>query len=284
MPSSNVDWDISGSVGVVTFNRPEARNALTWDMYDALVEACDAADAHADVRVFIIRGAGGAFAAGTDIRQFRDFRTGDDGVAYERRLDAIVERVERMKLPTIAAVDGPAVGGGCAIAIACDFRICSERARFGVPVARTLGNCLSMANTARLIDMVGTAKAREILIGARLLDAGEAFAAGLATAVVPNDRLEPETLALAEKLSTYARSTIEASKEMLRRLRDYRRPPSADDIIRKCYGSSDFREGVQAFLQGRKTMFETDQRSAFSDQSSANPSVLADSRTPKADS
>ncbi len=284
MPSSNVDWDISGSVGVVTFNRPEARNALTWDMYDALVEACDAAEAHADVRVFIIRGAGGAFAAGTDIKQFRDFRSGDDGVAYERRLDAIVERVERMKLPTIAAVDGAAVGGGCAIAIACDFRICSERARFGVPVARTLGNCLSMANTARLIDMVGTAKAREILIGARLLDADEAFAAGLATAVVPNDRFEPETQALAENLTTYARSTIVSSKEMLRRLRDYRRPPPADDIIRACYGSSDFREGVQAFLQGRKPMFETNQQSASSDQLSAKPNVLAESRKPIADS
>jgi enoyl-CoA hydratase len=284
MPSSNVDWDISGSVGVVTFNRPEARNALTWDMYDALVEACEAAEAHADVRVFIIRGAGGAFAAGTDIKQFRDFRSGDDGVAYERRLDGIIERVERMKLPTIASVDGPAVGGGCAIAIACDFRICSERARFGVPVARTLGNCLSMANTARLIDMVGTAKAREILIGARLLDADEAFGAGLATAVVPNDRIEAETHALAEKLSTYARSTIEASKEMLRRLRDHRRPPNADDIIRACYGSNDFREGVQAFLQGRKTMFETKQRSASSDQPSAKTSVPADSRKPIADS
>jgi enoyl-CoA hydratase/carnithine racemase len=256
MPSSNVDWDISGSVGVVTFNRPEARNALTWDMYDALVEACDAAEAHADVRVFIIRGAGGAFAAGTDIRQFRDFRSGDDGVAYERRLDTIVERVERMKLPTIAAVDGPAVGGGCAIAIACDFRICSERARFGVPVARTLGNCLSMANTARLIDMVGTARAREMLIGARLLDADEAFRAGLANAVVPTDRLEHETRALAEKLATYARSTIESTKEIMQRIRDHRLSPNADDVIRACYGSNDFREGVQAFLQGRKAMFE----------------------------
>ncbi len=256
MPSSNVDWDISGSVGVVTFNRPEARNALTWDMYDALVEACDAAEAHPDVRVFIIRGAGGAFAAGTDIKQFRDFRTGDDGVAYERRLDAIVERVERMRLPTIAAVDGPAVGGGCAIAIACDFRICSERARFGVPVARTLGNCLSMANTARLIDMVGTAMAREILIGAHLLDADAAFTAGLATAVVPNDRFDPEVRALADKLATYARSTIESTKEMMRRLRDHRRPPDADDLIRACYGSDDFKKGVEAFLQGRKPLFE----------------------------
>ena len=256
MPSSNVDWDISGSIGVVTFNRPETRNALTWDMYDALIEACDAAEAHRDVRVFIIRGAGGAFAAGTDIKQFRDFRSGDDGVAYEHRLDAVVERVERMKLPTIAAVDGPAVGGGCAIAIACDFRICSERARFGVPVARTLGNCLSMANTARLVDMVGTAKAREILIGARLLDAGEAYAAGLANAVVPVERLEAESHALAEQLATYARSTIQSTKEMMRRLRDHRRPQDADDIMHACYGSNDFREGVQAFLQGRKPMFE----------------------------
>ncbi len=256
MPSSNVDWDISGSVGVVTFNRPETRNALTWDMYDALVEACDAAEAHDQVRVFIIRGAGGAFAAGTDIKQFREFRSGDDGVAYERRLDAIVERVERMTLPTIAEVDGPAVGGGCAIAMACDFRICSERARFGVPVARTLGNCLSMANTVRLIDMVGTARAREILIGARLLDAGDALTAGLANAVVPTDRLEAETRALADKLASYARSTIESTKEIMRRIRDHRRPPNADDVVRACYGSSDFREGVQAFLRGRKAMFD----------------------------
>jgi enoyl-CoA hydratase/carnithine racemase len=253
MPSSNVDWDISGSVGVVTFNRPEARNALTWDMYDALVQACDAAEAHRHVRVFIIRGAGGAFAAGTEIKQFRDFRSGDDGVAYERRLDAIVERVERMKLPTIAEVDGPAVGGGCAIAVACDFRICSERARFGVPVARTLGNCLSMANTARLVDMVGTAHARDILIGARLYDASEALAAGLATSVVPSDRLEIEVRKLAEILSLYAQSTIAATKEMLLRLRDHRRPDSGagDDIVRDCYGSEDFREGVAAFLEKR---------------------------------
>jgi enoyl-CoA hydratase/carnithine racemase len=253
MPSSNVDWDIAGSAGVVTFNRPEARNALTWDMYDALVEACDRADASDEVRVLIIRGAGGAFAAGTDISQFKDFRSGEDGVAYERRLDAVVERIERVSRPTIAQVDGPAVGGGCAIAVACDFRICSERARFGVPVARTLGNCLSMANTARLVDMVGTAHARDILIGARLYDASEALAAGLATNVVQSDRLDIEVRKLAEILSLYAQSTIAATKAMLLRLRDHRRPDSGagDDIVRDCYGSEDFREGVAAFLGKR---------------------------------
>ena len=186
MPSSNVAWDINGSVAVVTLNRPEARNALTWDMYDALVEACDAAEADENVRVLIIRGSGGAFAAGTDISQFREFANGDDGVAYERRLDAVIDRIERVPIATIAEVDGAAVGGGCAIAMACDLRICSERARFGVPVARTLGNCLSMANTARLVDLIGPALTRDLLLTGRLIDAREAAAAGLASVVVPS--------------------------------------------------------------------------------------------------
>ncbi len=205
------------------------------------------------VRVFIIRGAGGAFAAGTDITQFRDFRSGDDGVAYERRLDAIVERVERMKLPTIAEVDGPAVGGGCAIAMACDFRICSERARFGVPVARTLGNCLSMANTARLVDMVGTAQRarhpdwrpaarRRRGVGGRTGDRRGAIGS-------PRNRGAQRWL----RSCPLRASTIAATKEMLRRLRDHRRPDSGvgDDIVRDCYGSEDFSEGVAAFVEKR---------------------------------
>jgi len=194
MPSSNLAWDINGSVGVVTFNRPEARNALTWDMYDALVAACDAAETADGVRVLIIRGAGGAFAAGTDISQFGEFANGDAGVAYERRLDAVIDRIERVALPTIAEVDGAAVGGGCAIAMACDFRLCSDRARFGVPVSRTLGNCLSIANTARMVDLIGVAATRDLLLSGRLMDAIEAHQCGLATLVLPPDELERETL------------------------------------------------------------------------------------------
>ena len=254
MPSSNVAWDINGSVGVVTVNRPEARNALTWDMYDALVEACDTAEADANVRVIIIRGSGGAFAAGTDISQFRDFANGDAGVAYERRLDAVIDRIERVALATIAEVDGPAVGGGCAIAMACDFRICSERARFGVPVSRTLGNCLSISNMARMVDLIGTALTRDLLLSGRLLDAREAQRAGLANAIVPVDELEQETIKIAAELSTRARSTTAATKATLLRLRDHRRPPraSADDILRECYGSAEFKKGVEAFLDGRR--------------------------------
>ena len=254
MPSSNVAWDINGSVAVLTLNRPEARNALTWDMYDALVEACDNAEANHDVRVLIIRGSGGAFAAGTDISQFRDFADGEAGVNYERRIDSVVDRIERLSIATIAEVDGAAAGGGCAIAIACDLRICSDRARFGVPVSRTLGNCLSMSNLARMVDLIGPARTRDLLLTGRMIDAREAVAAGLANVIVPFAQLEQEAYKIAAELSTRARSTIVATKAMLLRLRDHRRPPAGagEDLIRACYASTEFKEGVTAFLSGRR--------------------------------
>ncbi len=257
MPSSNARWDITDSIGTLTFNRPQSRNALTWDMYDALARACDAASAPG-VRVLIIRGEGGAFAAGTDISQFAGFRTGEDGVAYEQRLDALAGRLEALPIPTLAEVDGPAVGGGCLIALACDMRICSDRARFGVPIARTLGNCLSMANLARLADAVGPALTRDLMLTGRLVEAREALAVGLATRVVPTATVTEETRALAMELATRAPSTIRAVKGMLARLHAHRRPaPGAtDDLVAACYGSAEFREGVAAFNEGRKPRWE----------------------------
>ena len=189
MPSSNVAWDIDGPVGTLTLARPQARNALTWEMYDAIVEACELVDA-APVRVLIIRGSGGAFSSGTDITQFADLLTGDDGLAYERRIGAVVERLAGVRVPTIASVDGVAVGGGCAIAVACDLRICSDSAAFGVPVARTLGNCLSLENTARLANFIGPGRVADLLMTGRLVTADEALAWGLATTVVPAAELE----------------------------------------------------------------------------------------------
>lgn len=220
-------------------------------MYDALVNTCDQVDASADIRVLVIRGAGGAFSAGTDITQFAAFTGADDGIAYERRLDAVIDRVERVKRITIAAVDGVAAGGGCAIALACDFRVCSSRARLGVPVARTLGNCLSVANLARIVDRVGSARASDLLLTGRLLSADEAAACGLATKVVPADSLDADVRALASELATRAPSTVEATKTLLLRIRDHRRPPAANDVVGRCYDSAEFREGVRAFVEGR---------------------------------
>lgn len=256
MPSSNVRLDIENSVATVTLARTAARNALTWDMYDALTETC-ARIGETGARVLIIRGSGRAFSAGTDISQFADVRTGADGVAYERRIGAVVDALDTVPLPTIASIDGPAVGGGCALAVACDLRIASDGATFGVPVARTLGNCLSVENLTRLVDLIGVGRAAEMMLTGRMISADQALEWGLVTRVVPVGELATETLALALDLSHRATSTIAATKAMLRRLRAARRPaPGAcDDLIAACYGSAEFREGVAAFAERRAPDF-----------------------------
>ncbi len=254
MPSPHVVLDRDGPVATITFNRPEARNAMTWPMYDALVEACEDIDRDDDVRVVVLRGAGGrAFVAGTDIAQFRSFRTEEDGLAYERRIDAVIDRLERVAKPTIAAIDGVTTGGGCAIAAACDLRVCTDRSRLGVPVARTLGNCLSAANHARFLDLIGPARLKEMLYTGRLFSAAEAAAAGLVNRVVAADELDAVVREYAETMAANAPLTIRASKEMIRRVQAHRRIEASlgRDLIVSCYTSTDFREGVQAFLDKR---------------------------------
>jgi enoyl-CoA hydratase len=250
-------FDVNGAIATLTFNRPQARNALTWAMYDALVAACDRVDADATVRVFVIRAAGDAFAAGTDIGQFTGFNTGEDGLAYERRLDAVIDRLERVRVPTIAQVHGVAAGGGCAIALACDLRVCTSTARFGVPIARTLGNCLSAANYARLVDLVGPARTKDLLFTGRFLDVSEASALGLVTSTAEPDGIDQEVRRLAEKIAAHAPLTIRATKEAVRRISEHRRvaPGLADDLVAACYASRDFREGIDAFLAKRQPTF-----------------------------
>lgn len=256
MPSSNVVLDIDGPVATVTLTRPAAKNALTWEMYDALVEACDALPG-SGARVVIIRGSGGVFSAGTDIHQFDAVRTGDDGIAYERRIGAVIDRLEDLDVPTIAAVEGAAVGGGCALALACDLRLAADTASFGVPVARTLGNCLSVENLARLVDLIGQGRATELILTGRLVSADQALEWGLVSKVLPTSELDTETLALALELSRRASSTVRATKAMLRRLRAARRPAAGacDDLIAACYASDNFREGVAAFTARRPPVF-----------------------------
>jgi len=256
MSSSNVILDIDGPIATVTLARSGAKNALTWAMYDALVEACDTVPG-SGARVVIIRGSDGAFSAGTDIAQFDAVRTGADGIAYERRIGAVIDRLEALDVPTIASIDGPAVGGGCALALACDLRLASDGARFGVPLARPLGNCLSAENLARLVDLIGPGRTTEMLFTGRLVSADQALEWGLVTQVVPVGELETETTALALELSRRASSTVAATKGMLRRLRTARRPPAGacDDLIAACYASADFREGVTAFAARRPPHF-----------------------------
>ena len=254
MPTPHVLYEQTGAIAVLTFNRPQARNAMTWEMYQALVDCCDRAEDDPAVRVLVLGGAGGkAFVAGTDIAEFRGFDSPADGIAYEQRLDAVIDRLERVAVATIARIDGVAAGGGCAIAAACDLRICTPAARFGVPIARTLGNCLSAANHARFLDLIGPTRLKEMLYTGRLFSADEALAAGLVNRVVEPAALAATVREVAATIAANAPLTIRTTKEMIRRVQAHRRPAAeaGRDLIGACYGSADFREGVAAFLSKR---------------------------------
>jgi enoyl-CoA hydratase/carnithine racemase len=249
-------YETDGPLAFVTFNRPHARNAMTWAMYDGLLEACERFDADPDLRVLILRGAGGqAFVAGTDVGQFRAFRTPEDALSYERRLDRVMDRIEAVTRPTIAAIEGYAVGGGAAIAVACDFRYCTPESQIGVPIARTLGNCLSMANCARLVDLLGPARTKDLIFRARLVGAEEALRAGLVSEVVPAGALSDRVREVATEIAGNAAVTLRVTKEAIRRLQAARRLVEGDDLVVQAYMSEDFREGVTAFLEKRKPAF-----------------------------
>jgi enoyl-CoA hydratase/carnithine racemase len=242
----SVLYEVRGPAAWVTFDRPEAHNAMTFAMYEDLFAACERADADDDVRALVLRGAGGkAFVAGTDIRQFTAFETAEDGVSYEATIDRIVGRLEAVGKPTVALVDGFAMGSGLALSATCDLRICTSDAKFGLPIARTVGNCLSMANYARLAALLGPARLKEIVFTARSIEADEALAIGLATEVVGD--AEARVAELCETLASHAPTTMRVTKEALRRLREAGLP-DGDDLVREAYGSDDFRAAVQRFL------------------------------------
>lgn len=242
-----------GAVVTLTFNRPEARNAMTWTMYERLYETCEAVDADESVRVLVLRGAGGkAFVAGTDIGQFTAFERPEDGLRYERDGDRRSGRLGRVTKPVIAQIQGFAVGGGFGIAAAADIRIATPDARFGVPIARTLGNCLSVEAYARFMDLLGPSRLKELIFTARLMSAQEAREAGFVHEIVQPEEIEDRVRTLAAEVADHAPITLQVSKEAVRRIQAERPLPADDDLIMRTYGSADFKEGVRAFLEKRR--------------------------------
>jgi enoyl-CoA hydratase len=247
----SVHLSIDGGLASVTFDRPEARNAMTWAMYERLRAICEQLRGDASVRVVRFQGAGGeAFVAGTDIAQFQAFTTGEHGVQYERQIDATIGLVASLPMPTVAVVQGWCIGGGLAIASACDFRIATPGAKFGVPIARTLGNCLSMANVAGLVAAFGRPRVQRLLLLADLIGAEEAAACGYVVEVVAAEGIEAAAQKLCTKLASLAPVTQQVSKEALNRLLR-NGLPEVEDLIRRTYGSEDFHEGVTAFVAKR---------------------------------
>ncbi|MEO3869116.1 enoyl-CoA hydratase/isomerase family protein [Nonomuraea sp. B12E4] len=241
-----------GPVLRVVFNRPDRHNALTWDMWDGLEQACERADNDPAIKLLVLSGAGGrAFVAGTDIAQFAAFNDGSDGVAYERGVQRVIDRLERVKVPTVAVVEGHCVGAGLIVAAACDLRIAVPAATFGVPIARTLGNCLSMNTYSLLVHHLGPARTLDMLLRARLYTAEEAHAAGFVAELRTPEEL-PERLAeLEDRLLGHAPLSMWAAKEAVRRLR-VANLPDGDDIVATVFGSDDFHAAVPAFLAKEK--------------------------------
>ncbi|CAM5192769.1 Enoyl-CoA hydratase/carnithine racemase OS=Bosea thiooxidans OX=53254 GN=SAMN05660750_03140 PE=3 SV=1 [Bosea thiooxidans] len=248
-------YTVEDGIGTITLNRPQARNALTFAMYERIAEICRDPAAHGDPRVIVMTGAGDkAFAAGTDIAQFRAFESAEDALAYEERIEKVMGAIERCPVPTLAAISGAVTGGGAGIALACDLRIATVTARFGFPIARTLGNCLSMENYARLYAMLGPARVKDIVFTARLVEAEEGRQIGLYGELLPDHAaLMQRAGELARTIAGHAPLTMRATKEAMRRLTAATAEGlDGRDLVTLCYTSADFREGMEAFL-GKRT-------------------------------
>jgi len=251
--SGDLLYEINDGIGRVTFNRPQARNAFTFQMYERLEEICTQADNDSSVKVLLLTGAGEkAFAAGTDISQFQGFSTAEHALEYESRIERVLTALENCRVPSIAAIAGVCTGGGFSIAGCCDLRIGAANARFGVPIGRTLGNCLSISNYVRLAALLGPARVKDIIFTARLIEAEEACKIGLLGEVLPNyETLQSRAAELARTVASQAPLTLQVTKEALRRIKEKMSPEDDRELILKCYMSNDFREGMDAFLNKR---------------------------------
>ena len=251
-------YELRDGVGYVTFNRPQARNALTFAMYERLAEICNRANEDRSIRALLITGGGDkAFAAGTDISQFKTFDKEQDALDYEARIDRVMNAIEKCRVPTIAAIHGACTGGGASIAASCDLRIASRAMKYGFPVARTLGNCLSMASYSRLVYLVGPALVKDIVFQARLIEGPEAYARGLVSELHEDQSsLMKRAEELTRTVASHAPLTLQATKEAILRLRPTVKHGEGNDLVLMCYMSQDFREGMDAFLNKRKPVWK----------------------------
>jgi enoyl-CoA hydratase/carnithine racemase len=251
--SEDLLYVVEDGIARLTFNRPQARNALTFAMYERMAEICASVNEDRSIKVMILTGTGDkAFASGTDISQFRAFKTAQDAIDYEERIDRVLGALEKVRVPTIAAIAGACTGGGAGIAACCDIRIGTAAMRFGFPIARTLGNCLSMSNISRMVALVGPARTKDLIFTARLVEAPEALSLGLLNEIVADvPALQRRADETAKLVAGHAPITMETAKEAVLRIRRTLSREEGRDLILRAYMSEDFREGMDAFLNKR---------------------------------
>ena len=244
-----LDLKIAGNIATIIFDNPRALNAITWEMYQQLKKICEELSINEKIRVIILRGAGKkAFISGSDINQFLNIRKDE---AYEKAVDLIFQSLQQIPIPTIALIEGLAMGSGLLIATACDFRISTPNAQFGIPIAKTLGNCLSPSNLSWISSHIGMGIVKRMLLLAELISATELLDKGYLYQTAKADEIDQCALDLAIRLSQLAPLTQKASKITLAKLLDSNLP-DCSLLMRETYNSQDFKQGVSAFLSGQK--------------------------------
>jgi enoyl-CoA hydratase/carnithine racemase len=248
-----------GAVGRITFNSPERRNAISYEMWQGIPVILDDFGADGDIRVVVLSGAGGkAFSAGADVSQFESKRSSKDATTeYNDAVLAATDRLKQFDKPTIACIEGYCLGGGLGVALACDLRIAGDDARFAIPAAR-LGLGYRYNSIRTLVDLVGPAFAREILLVARQFTADEALAMGLVNRVLPRSQLIDYVQDYARRIAENAPLTLHAVKKIVdQTLRDpdVRDLEMCDALVDRCFASEDYKEGRRAFMEKRKPKF-----------------------------
>lgn len=246
-------------IGWLTINQPEKRNAISLAMWDSIASAADDFATDDSVRVVVMHGAGGkAFASGADISEFDRVRADAAAQeAYGRRSGTARHKLENLRKPLIAMIQGFCIGGGYAVALMADLRIASDDSRFGIPAAR-LGIAYGQHSLERLVALAGPAIAKEILFTGRQLDAAEALACRLVNRVVPAEQLQDVVTALALEIAHNAPLSVEASKVAIDQIAGdpaARDPALVQRLNRACFDSADYSEGRRAFQEKRPPVF-----------------------------
>ena len=248
MAEGRVILSRDGPVAQILFDNQASLNALSFKMWRELGAICAEIAQDKSLRVVVMRGAGDkAFVAGTEIDDFLTFEDGARGIAYEAEVDGYVGAVEALPQITIAAVQGWAVGGGLALACACDLRIATPNSKFGSPLGRSIGNCLSSKGYARLAAHVGIAQAKRVLLLGDMIPATELHALGVIHKIAEPEAFEDAVATMCKRANENAPITSQVSKTALWRL-VYANLPDTDDLTERTYGSADFRHGVRAFV------------------------------------
>jgi enoyl-CoA hydratase len=259
MPSEKMISKKDGGVGWMILNNPERHNAISLDMWDAALEIMADFAADPGVRVMVITGAGGkAFASGADISKFKDERQEAQAVAhYQETTQKAYAAIQAMRIPTIAMVRGYCIGGGTAVAVCCDIRVCTENAKFGIPAAK-LGLGYGLQRAIPLVDLVGPAYAKEMFFTGRQFDAREAQQMGLVNRVVPDDQLDSAIEEMTRAIAENAPLTVRCAKLVVgEALKDShtRDVGATERAVKACFDSNDYKEGQAAFMEKRKPRF-----------------------------